>query len=784
MTAPCLVCSHPQLSDIDEAIRMGAMPDAVADDWDLTIAAVRVHTKHLDQPTPENPLLAAALGYVDRGWKVMPLHSIVRGEGCSCMEGINCRSAGKHPRTVHGLKDATLDKDLVRDWWRKWPDANVGIATGAGSGVWVLDVDQKKDGVLTLAALEKQHGPLSRVIACRTGGGGWHIYFAWPADRGVRTTVGVFPGIDTRGDGGLVVAPPSRHLSGEFYRWEGDGTPEAASEWLMALLDPAVEPPTPASVPAGDATTPAERLVAWAVKRVQDGHGRNETGFALACQCRDNRIAPEAATDIMAAYVAAVTGDGDHPYSAKEAGKSLSQAYRRPARDPWATQPTSASVDDLGDWQQHLLWIKDSKGFLKTLIPGIHNAAVILGLSPELRGCVYLDEFASRIMIDVEPPWGGGGSRPWKDVDYASANAWLQARHKLNVGIEPTRHAVEVVGSKDMRHPVREYLLSLEWDGEVRTDNWLHEFCGVRESHWASIVGPRWLISAVARVMSPGCKADHTLILEGAQRIGKSSALATLAHPWFTDELGDLGSKDAAQQLHGVWVVELAELDAIGRAEVSRTKAFLSKTFDRFRPAYGVQVRKVPRQNVFAGTVNQSEYLRDDTGNRRFWPVKCGKVDLELLESQRDQLWAEALVRYTQGEVWWLGDRESALAEEETERRMEVDAWEETIRSFVASRKDARLVGVTLSDIMGALGIEIARRTRTDQFRVTRALTRMGWARTEGRGRDGERILTYRPSAKSLRLALAEEEDDGLGIDGASDDASEPCAIGENEGRR
>jgi hypothetical protein len=207
-------------------------------------------------------------------------------------------------------------------------------------------------------------------------------------------------------------------------------------------------------------------------------------------------------------------------------------------------------------------------------------------------------------------------------------------------------------------HPLRAYLKGLRWDGVKRVDRWLTTYLGAAETEYSRAVGSRWLISAVARIFRPGSKADCCLILEGPQGIRKSTALRTLAGEYFTDELADLGSKDAAMQTRGAWIIELSELDSLSHSDVARIKAFMSRTTDRFRPPYGMRLVESPRQCVFAGTVNHSTYLRDETGGRRFWPVTCGCIAVETLARDRDQLWAEAKARFEAGSVWWLDTAE------------------------------------------------------------------------------------------------------------------------------
>ena len=206
------------------------------------------------------------------------------------------------------------------------------------------------------------------------------------------------------------------------------------------------------------------------------------------------------------------------------------------------------------------------------------------------------------------------------------------------------------------------------------------DYLGTERNDYAEEVGARWLTSAVARIYRPGAKADCCLILEGRQGLKKSTALRTIAGEWFTDEIADLGSKDAAMQTRGVWIIEIAELDSLGRPEVSKVKAFMSRACDRFRPPYGRRLIESPRQCVFAGSVNQSSYLRDETGGRRFWPASCTRILIDELARDRDQLWAEAVLRFRGGSVWWLDSVElNRIAQQEQSDRYEGNPWDEVI---------------------------------------------------------------------------------------------------------
>jgi predicted P-loop ATPase len=311
-------------------------------------------------------------------------------------------------------------------------------------------------------------------------------------------------------------------------------------------------------------------------------------------------------------------------------------------------------------------------------------------------------------------------------------------RHGILVSVDIAGQAVQTVSRTRSFHPVRRYLDQLHWDGIERLERWLTNYMGVKDTSYARAVGARWLISAVARIYQPGAKADCCLILEGPQGIRKSTALRTLAGQFFTDELADLNSKDAALQTRGVWIIELSELDTLARCEIAAIKAFMSRTSDRFRPPYGKRLIESPRQCVFAGTVNHYDYLKDDSGGRRFWPVQCGRIDVESLERDRDQLWAEARGKYADGAIWWLETAELVdAAEQEQGERYEEDPWTEVIAAWAVVRET-----VAVSEVLeNCLAKPRAQWTQVDKNRVARCMRRLNWERY--RVRQG-RILEWR----------------------------------------
>jgi predicted P-loop ATPase len=361
------------------------------------------------------------------------------------------------------------------------------------------------------------------------------------------------------------------------------------------------------------------------------------------------------------------------------------------------------------------------------------NAIIALRQSPDWIGSLSHNPFTLETSLDAAPPWHTGSDwvqRVWCEHDDLCLAFWMQNQ---GIVVDPNKaaQAVEMVARDRIVHPVLDYLDGLHHDGVTRVGAWLTDFLGAEATDYHKEVGRAMLIAAIARIRDPGCKVDTVPILEGPQGAMKSTAMSKLFHPWFSDELADLGSKDAAMQMSGIWGIELAELDAMNRAAVSRTKAFISRRVDRYRPPFGRRVIERERPCVFWGTTNADGYLKDETGGRRFWPIKIGIIDVTGLAANRDQLWAEAQELYRTGSPWWIKDRAVQVAAEEQQKdRYQGDVWDAAIAAYVARMGDR---DVTVVDILDDLGVPIERAGQAEQNRVARSLMHLGLTRRQRR---------------------------------------------------
>jgi putative DNA primase/helicase len=386
------------------------------------------------------------------------------------------------------------------------------------------------------------------------------------------------------------------------------------------------------------------------------------------------------------------------------------------------------------------------------------NVMAVFATHPAWDGVLAYDAFAESVVCLKAPPARATDAAAdrilghWSEEDCTRTAAWFSSE----LGFDPTpdmiHAAATAIAHRHRVHPVVDYLRVLDWDRTPRLDTILSRYFGASDTDYTRAVGARWMISAVARVMRPGCQADCMIVLESKQGRGKSTGLEALVGPqWFADTPLAIGEKDAFQSLRGKWVVEIAELDAFKNREATKVKAFVSARSDNYRQSYGRRNRDFPRQCVFAGSTNEREYLVDHTGNRRFWPIQSTRaVDVEGIRRDRDQLWAEACHRFDAGEAWHVDTPAlRRLCETEQDARTPIDAWTSAIAKWLAERMSKDTIdrsGVTTVEVLrGAIGLEADRIGRSEETRAGIILRELKWF-SQQITENGARVRRYFPA--------------------------------------
>lgn len=346
------------------------------------------------------------------------------------------------------------------------------------------------------------------------------------------------------------------------------------------------------------------------------------------------------------------------------------------------------AIEENTDWMAELEC--DKKGNIKSTAK---NIICVLENDPKLAGHLWHDEFTGFDLIKGGLPWDRK-AKVWGNRDDANLRIYLEEQFNIT-GKDKIKDAKDAVLTRHRVHPIREYLESLQWDGVERLDRLIIDYIGAEDSSLNRAMTRKHFAAAVARVMRPGCKYDYCLIIAGAEGIGKSTLLNVMGGQWFSDSLTTMEGKLGMEQLRGAWIIELGELSSIKRSDVEQVKSYITRQDDIYRAAYGTVVEKHPRQCVFCGTTNETHFLKGDTGNRRFWVIKIDP-DLrkhsdikEAIENDRDQLWAEAVQRWRDGEQLYLPQDLEVLARA---RQQEYnDDSDDPLKSLLAVYLDKQL---------------------------------------------------------------------------------------------
>ncbi len=740
-----------------------------------------------------NVKLEAALAYSRMHWRIFPCYSIIEGR-CSCGKP-DCGSAAKHPRTKGGFKDATDDETTIRRWWTTWPHANIALATGSGIVVFDIDGQEGKDEFKALVAA---HGASPATLASQTGRGVHLFYHARPDSPEVRSSaVGK---VHVRGEGGYVILPPSNHISGNKYKWLAKNPIAVLPEWMRkwsqgyeitntsnriqrdSIFENIGRLPAYLQAEQKDITqsasealktvwSPAEqsRLISALSAIDVKSCGYEDylrIGFAIHSLGWDRSDGTSIAFDIWDEWCA----QSEHYNKAGLEAKwknfdrtargdiNIGTLYHLAQQRGWnggAPDPTSKTLNGHANGVNGSTALPAAFGGLQPIFfpdrteegrpkPTYTNAIVAvegLGII-----CEH-DVFHNRMLVAGEPlvQW----STPELSDNVVHILRSL-IRHRF--GFDPnkinTADACQFLCLKNAFDPILDYLDELKWDSQPRLDDWLTTYMGAVSTEFSRAVARLSLIAAVRRAREPATKFDQIIVLEGpTEGKGKSTAIKILAGAENFSDQKILGVDDRKQQelTEGVWLYEISELTGMNRAEVEHVKAFASRDTDRARPAYGrFQVSQKRRTVFFASTNRTADYLISDTGNRRFWPVLTGHIDLAGLARDRDQLWAEAATREARHESHLLPEHLWKAAGEEQAGRMTTDAWREPILQYLSlkSREDVGIMEVLVDNQF--LQLKPGEVGQREQNRAASILRGLEFVRFQKRLADGQRVWRYR----------------------------------------
>ncbi len=637
------------------------------------------------------------------------LYPIVEGR-CSCGNP-SCHAAGKHPRPYGDYKKGDPH----------------GIETG--NGLLVLDIDTKKEnGFKSLDGRE-----LPDTYTVKTPTGGEHRYYSYDPQISVGNRVGFLPGCDIRADGGFVVGPGSPHKNGGTYSVSKDLPRAPVPQWLLDLARKTTQDqdiPIPISKDDPLYETYIQRCIIdlQNFPPAVEGDG-GDTQLFMAAQIPVRKYCLP--LDVSLAI--------------------LEEIYNPRCEPPWTDNKTiqrkvqeaalkGARGIGTGDWLNKL--VNREPPDTVNLPGGSHEYSFEIGspASPQ-RMPLCTSDIANRLLTDPvwEGVWQYDEFREWtrairppmpldaETIGFTRADALLVLNWFENNGAKTGKDSVQdactMASKHNTFHPVKRYLDSLPPATTSHLDTLASKVLG-NDTPLAQTMVRLTLVAAVRRILKPGCQVDTVLTLYGGQGVGKSTFCQILFGEFFRSQMPDLSSKDSSAALKGYWGVELAELDRVLRTESSTVRDFLTRTHDDYRPTYGISEVHKARQCVFIGTTNVSDFLRDPTGNRRYWPLEVGQINTQWLKEHRDEVWAEALKIARTSEPHHFNYEIEAEVEKIREDFKQVDPWTDTVLEALKGRDFLQSIEQQL--YVTRLGGEIGRITQNDRRRLADILRGLG----------------------------------------------------------
>ena len=574
---------------------------------------------------------------------------------------------------------------------------------------------------------------ISATFCVKTMSGGFHIYFKKPADISIKKNHKQFPGIDFLSKGAYVVSAGSTTPKGNYTILCGDikNLADAPAGLLEVIRRKNREEVKQDAKPT---LNHIHDYIAWLYKQegAKEGQAGDAKTFQIVAKGRDWGL-PEGA--VFEAVLKHYNPICEPMWSYDELKNKVDNVYKYAKNLLGVSAPENlfSNVDTVKKIK--LRWDRQENGKLKNK-SFLNTCSLFKDPSKDLFQLLRYNEFTHEIELTKKPSWlqvesTNIKSLRWDDSIALQVRYWLEVELGYSTTHSQVHEAAITVSRDNGYHPIKGYLDGLIWDGVKRLDTWLTGYAGVPENVYTKDISRKVLTAMVARIYEAGTKFDHMLILEGKQAVGKSTLCSILGGKYYGELTCDVSSTtQTIEALQNKWVVEFTELDSFRSSSISSLKAFITRQVDSARLAYARSVSVVPRQNIFIGTVNPTKngYLKDVTGNRRYWIVKVKQIDFEGLRDARDQLFAEAKeLWFSKKEKLFLDNPKSdMMCRSIADQRMFVDSWRDYIVKYIINND--HLNTITIQTIIeDVLNISSGNIDRNKIVRIRNIMARLGY---------------------------------------------------------